>query len=295
MNTMQASMFLITALLIFPVWLAASFNQELIDADSLNVGSPFSMLITSDHPISSVTIPDTLESFAVIANAPKADGKNWEIKLAPLRTGRLSIPRLPITYKDNSIAPDSTDAFRVFVLSVLAEGDTLLRDIKPLERYRFQAPFWLYIFLLLTALVITIYLLTKRPKKTAPTKAKQPFVSPKVIPAWEKALSQLNALMKQELLEKGDVLGFHFALSEILRGFLEDMYNFAALEMTAPEIVAHISKHRIAYNTEIKDFLNYCDLVKFAKALPEPDEISRHTMWFTEYLQSFRAPAAGGQ
>jgi hypothetical protein len=284
-----------TALLLFPVWLVASFNQELIGADSLSVGSPFSMHITSDRPISSVTIPDTLESFAVIANAPKADGKNWEITLAPLRTGRLSIPRLPIIYKDSSLAPDSTDAFRVFVLSVLAEGDTLLRDIKPLERYRFQAPIWLYILLLLIVILIAVYLLIKRPKKAAPTKAKQPIISPKVIPSWEKALSQLNALLKQDLLEKGDILGFHFALSEILRVFLEDMYNFAALEMTAPEIVAHISKHHIAYSTEIKDFLYYCDLVKFAKALPEPDEISRHTTWFKEYLQSFRTQAAGDQ
>ncbi len=295
MNAKLACMFFILSVMLSPVILLATFNQELIGADSLSVGSPFSMFITSDSPISSVTIPDTLESFAVIANAPKADGKSWEIKLAPLRTGRLSIPRLPIIYKDSSIAPDSTDAFRVFVLSVLAEGDTLLRDIKPLERYRFQAPFWLYLFLLLTAIVIAAYLIIKRPKKAISTPA-NPAISPvKSIPPWEKALSLLETLIKQELLEKADVLGYHFAISEILRGFLEDMYNFSALEMTAPEIVAHITRHRIAKATEIKDFLYYCDLVKFAKALPESDEINRHTMWFKDYLQSFQTQAARGK
>ena len=264
------------------------FNQELQGADSLKVGTPFLFKITADYAIESVSIPDTLEDFAILESRP--DGKNprsWQIKLAPLKTGALSFPRIVVKPVDSSVTPVYTDGFRVYVLSVLAEGDTLLRDIKPLQKYPLQLGIWVYLILLLIAIALAVYLWLKRPKKPKREYLTPPEPKQAVLPAWKTALQALNKLIEEDLPAKGEVVIYHFRLSNILRAFLEETYHFPALEMTGNEIITFLYKRNIPNFQDIRAFINYCDMVKFAKREPSIKEIENYTLWLKDYLISF--------
>lgn len=291
-NFRTALLSLILAFCLLPMFLSATITQELAGVDSLNVGIPFTFTIISNYSIKGVSIPDTLESFSVIQSKKADDDKTWKLTIVPLKTGALSFPRLQVLPVESGVVAGFTDAFRVYVLSVLAEGDTLLRDIKPLERYPLQPSLWLYLLLVLVVLGLAIYLFLKRqkPKPSQPTVATIPI--PKQIPAWETALASLEALLLENLLESGEVLKFHFRISDILRIFLEGTYHFPALEMTVSEIVAYINKHNISHNDDLRSFLTYCDLVKFAKAEPSLAEIQQRVQWLAGYFQSFSIQAS---
>ncbi len=290
---LKLALLIVLVLCLVPFAMQASITQELSEVDSLTVGTPFKLLIRSDFPIKGITIPDTLESFAVISSKPFQDSKSWQLSIAPLKTGALSFPRLQVMSAESTIMPDSTDAFRVYVLSILAEGDTLLRDIKPLERYPFQPGLWFYVLLVLIALGLAVYLIVNRLKRSPKPVAPPQVIIPKSIPAWQIALTELDALVSGGLLGRGDILGYHFRLSEILRSFLEATYRFPAMEMTGTEIAVFLKKHRINRSDELRSFLSYCDLIKFAKAEPGPSEIEERTKWLRDYFVSFCPPSSG--
>ena len=246
---------------------------------------------TADFAIKGISLPDTLDDFAILES--KRDEKNprcWIIKIVPLNTGALSFPRIEIQPVDSSVTSIYTDGFRVYVLSVLAEGDTLLRDIKPLQKYPLQLPFWIYLLLLLLALSAGIYLWWKQPEKPKRKYIAQPEIKEPVLPAWEKALKALDELLTEDLLDKGETVLYHFRLSNILRAFLEETYNFPALEMTGREIAVSLNRRNIPQAQEIRKFITYCDLVKFAKREPAAVEIEENTLWLRNYLISFREP-----
>lgn len=277
--------------LLLPLFMLAKFKQELQGSDSLKVGTPFLFKITADFAIKGISLPDTLDDFAILES--KRDEKNprcWIIKIVPLNTGALSFPRIEIQPVDSSVTSIYTDGFRVYVLSVLAEGDTLLRDIKPLQKYPLQLPFWIYLLLLLLALSAGIYLWWKRPEKPKRKYIAQPEIKEPVLPAWEKALKALDELLTEDLLDKGETVLYHFRLSNILRAFLEETYNFPALEMTGREIAVSLNRRNIPQAQEIRKFITYCDLVKFAKREPAAVEIEENTLWLRNYLISFREP-----
>ena len=277
--------------LLLPLFMLAKFKQELQGSDSLKVGTPFLFKITADFAIKGISLPDTLDDFAILES--KRDEKNprcWIIKIVPLNTGALSFPRIEIQPVDSSVTSIYTDGFRVYVLSVLAEGDTLLRDIKPLQKYPLQLPFWIYLLLLLLALSAGIYLWWKQPEKPKRKYIAQPEIKEPVLPAWEKALKALDELLTEDLLDKGETVLYHFRLSNILRAFLEETYNFPALEMTGREIAVSLNRRNIPQAHEIRKFITYCDLVKFAKREPAAVEIEENTLWLRNYLISFREP-----
>ena len=75
-----------------------------------------------------------------------------------------------------------------------------------------------------------------------------------------------------------------------MRSFLEETYRFPALEMTGREIAVSLNRRNIPQAQEIRKFITYCDLVKFAKRAPAAVEIEENTLWLRNYLISFREP-----
>ncbi len=276
-----------------PSLLTAILTQKLNGEDSLSVGTPFTLNIQSEQEIKQVIVPDSISSFAILSSKSMHDGKSWQLSIAPLKTGALSFPRLKVITADSTAEQDSTDAFRVHVLSILAEGDTLLRDIKPLQRYSLQVPWWMYLLLLLLLIILVAYLLLTKAKKQAPLPkpVTPPLAPPK--PAWEIALQALQELLQRGLPEREDAVLFHYQLSDILRSFLEATYRFPAMEMTVSEITRYSGKRRLNRYDELINFLSACDMVKFAKAQPSKEEIQNRVEWLRSYLQSF-IPKTGG-
>jgi hypothetical protein len=261
--------------------LPAEVIQSLVGADSLSLGTPFSLVIKTDFPLAEVVVPDSLTSFRVNDTDIKLDqqGSVAELKIIPLRVGALSFPKLELKARGLLRSGGHTDGFRVFVLSTRAEADTLLRDIKPPLRYRWEPPFWLYLSVVIGSLVLATLLIIMALRKRAPRKTpEKPIIvpAPKLIPPYKTALDKLSKLESSGLAER-DVLAYHYELSMILREFLEHTYHFSAIEMTMSEIADSLNVLRPEQSVEFLDILRYCDLVKFAKLESSVERIQLQT------------------
>lgn len=284
-------LFMLAMLWFWPAHTEAGLSQSLGGADSLSIGTPFTLIIDTDFTIREVAIPDTLTDFKVVDKKLSQTGSRGkaELTIIPMNLGPLSFPKLEVKPQNLLIPSEFTDAFRVYVLSTRADSDTLLRDIKPLKKHPWQPPFWLYTLMILTALTLAIILiinaLRRKPAHAAPKPAPIEAI-PTSKPAWEIALSRLDALIATKAWEQ-DMVRYHFELSNILREFLESTYRFNAMEMTTREIAQAIDKIRPAQSQTLIPLLQYTDAVKFAKVSPAEAEILSRSLELKLYLLQF--------
>jgi hypothetical protein len=101
-----------------------------------------------------------------------------------------------------------------------------------------------------------------------------PAIPPR--PAHEVAMEKLDRLGAL-LAEGGDLRPFTFQLSEAIREYLGGRFGFDSLEMTTEELVATMRRvpletSRGVVGSEIEGWLSACDLVKFAKIAPSPEQ-----------------------
>lgn len=66
---------------------------------------------------------------------------------------------------------------------------------------------------------------------------------------------------------------YHIAASDILRTYVEARFRVEALEMTTREVLDGLSRVGAdgSFRVGLRNFLEQCDLVKFAKARPDTD------------------------
>ena len=95
-------------------------------------------------------------------------------------------------------------------------------------------------------------------------------------PPHEIAYERLSKLKELKLIEQEKIKEHYYLLSEIIRGYLEARFELPIVERTTSEAYKEMvgsAKLKRKEVTLIKDFLEECDLVKFAKMLPEAKEI----------------------
>ncbi len=284
-------------LTLWVAWLGAEgLSQKLVDADDLSVGDRFGLELRADTDLKSVVVPDTLSVFQVLSAelVNPRQGPDWlKLTIVPLYPGSHSFPALEVRAADPAAAPLFSDRFRLNIIPVRVPADTLLVDIKPLEKYPFQLPWWLYILLPALALAGLLLALFYKKRPAPATEAPAaPVAPPAPDPAWKLALNQLDALRAEELMLKGQAKQHHFRLSEILRQFLQRKYRFSAPEMSTAEIDWVTRRIHVDSAPEVISFLNYCDRVKFAKYLPGWDETSAAEDWLGGWLRSFEVEEA---
>ncbi len=129
------------------------------------------------------------------------------------------------------------------------------------------------------ALAYVVLSLIRRPKPAAPP-----------VPAHERAYQDLEWLLGQGFIDRGELKEFFFHLSRILREYIEARFGLRAPESTTEEFLDEIGGRRdsgglhsgspraagaipAAHVRLLRDFLERADLVKFAKYLPEKSEI----------------------
>ncbi len=145
-----------------------------------------------------------------------------------------------------------------------------IRDIKgPVGLYNLT---YLYIVLAIIGAIILIALVVNFLKK----RRKPQEILPPPRPAHEIAYEALNEITNRDYLRTGKVREYYFELSDIVRHYIEDRFQMKAPEMTTEEFLATL-KYSGVLNKEqkgdMRDFLSHCDMVKFAKYLPDQGEI----------------------
>ena len=170
-----------------------------------------------------------------------------------------------------ALARGASSIFLFFLLSQNSFAQTF-RDIKPPVDYPVNYFFLILAIglLILCAVAAGIFYFLKRRKEAPP----QLVLPPE--PAHLIAYAALDALRRKKLLEHSRIKEWYFELSLIVRYYLENRFSFRAPEMTSEEFLYSLKvsgDFSWAHKDLLEEFMNHCDLVKFAKYGPSPQEI----------------------
>jgi hypothetical protein len=97
-------------------------------------------------------------------------------------------------------------------------------------------------------------------------------------PPWEIALEQLDEVRHAGLLEVGRLQEYFDRVNDAVRQYLGGRYGFDGLESTTDEILHAMRRATLLEDLAMSSivlFLEDCDLVKFAKFTPTPEECTR--------------------
>ncbi|MCX5693235.1 MAG: BatD family protein [Candidatus Omnitrophica bacterium] len=188
-------------------------------------------------------------------------------------TGEFTIPGLKIKYKnfDKQEKEILSDEIKIKVESV-KPGPNDMDDIRPLKDPA-EIKDWflmgLSVIFILFAAAIAVFIYFRKKKE----KEEKPALPPR--PAEEIAKDALKALKEMKLIEKGLIKEYYIRLSDIIRTYIEDRYSIFAMDRTTWELFQEMKSKRIErlHVDRINDFLEDCDMVKFAKYMPSHKEI----------------------
>ena len=238
-----------------------------LDSNTILIGQQINFTIT--NKVTSTKIWPTYNEFLVegieIIKASKIDTTDGvitqEFVITAWDSGSYFIP--PIAFSENS----KTEALLLNVQTIILAEDAELKDIKqPIEEPIGWSDIWPWLLGILI-LSLIIFILRKYVfNKNKPSIIIKPKV---IIPADISALKELNALEKAKIWQEGNVKEYHSQLSEIIRRYTENRFQFIALELTTDEILQELKS--ILSDDQLNNLstlLQRADLAKFAKSKP---------------------------
>ncbi|MBI5124039.1 MAG: hypothetical protein HZA72_01310 [Candidatus Omnitrophica bacterium] len=194
---------------------------------------------------------------------------NW-FDITAYMVGKRTIPSIEIKYKEKGEGPLAwkalkTSEFTIKVESVLPAGKLYdIKDIKgPIYPFSFLSLFIAIIATILLLWLFFIFVIKKLMKKPPP---KLPY---------EIALEKL-AKAKTRLSLNDDIKEYYVEISDTVRRYIETVFSLRAPEMTTQEFLASLDSSRKlsgAYKDLLKNFMEACDFVKFAKNTPKRADI----------------------
>jgi len=187
-------------------------------------------------------------------------------------TGDYIIPPIPVEF----MLPDSTkkilisEPVPIKVNSLLAEGaDTAdIRELKAPIEFESGWPWYYYAIaaavLLLIAALALWRIFRKEEEESKPVDLRKP---------WEIAYEDLAFLKEKNLPAGGEYKQYYIELTDIVREFLQRMYMLPVLDMTTYEFLTALEEREKEAEliSRLKKFLDFADLVKFAKFVPPSD------------------------
>ena len=180
-------------------------------------------------------------------------------------------------------ATSKSNALIINVLLLDIDANSELKDIKgPLDDNIGWSDIWPW---LLLTLIILLSIFTY--KKYFNKKKKTVVVKKNIqTPAHVLALNALKKLENKKLIDKKDIKEYYSSISEIIRRYIENRFNFPALELTTYEILDIITTIiKKEESISLKNILEISDLVKFAKKIPNQNENVRNLNLATDFVK----------
>jgi hypothetical protein len=248
----------------------------------LTVGDPILLTLSVTHPQDYQVIPVELEpswgDFLLQSQAPASsvsnpDGTTTTTQVIDVRLfspGTFSTPPLTITLSDENgqltevVAPPVD----VTIVSVLIEGDSELRDIKPQADLPYQNLLpWIIGGALVLALAAGLFLWWRHRRTNQALAAVDNRLPHEV------ALDELARIGKMDLPRFQRFKEHYTLVSDSVRVYMERTYQIPVLERTTSEIKESFKKKQVSadISRRVVIFLDECDLVKFSKFTPDED------------------------
>lgn len=265
-----------------------------LDSTLLFIGGQMNLKLEVQQPkqvvIAFPNYKDTIISAIEIIGTPKIDtviidnnniAVSREYRITSFDSGLHYIPPIAFEYYDGQIQRKfEANPLAINVINPFVEVDpqkgvfdikeNLDLPFKLSELKRFIK--WVLLGILLIALVIVGYYLWS--KRERPIKEFFIKEKPKE-PAHIIALRDLEQIKSEKLWQKGEVKVFHSKITDVLRRYLKDRYEFNAVEQTTNEILSALKKVDLSEKElliKIEKVFETSDLVKFAKFSPLPDD-----------------------
>ncbi|MCK5534835.1 hypothetical protein KAI68_06930 [bacterium] len=222
-----------------------------------------------------------LSSFEIkdykIYKQKKKKGKiiqKYEYIITTFTVGEFKIDPLEINYISHSGEEKKITAPEISILvegikpSQTDRGD--IRDIKSPLYIKRGFLFYSILSFILLFIGGGIGLYFHRKKKTKSSAAPQDTRTPEEI-----ACQELEKISQMDLIKQKKIKLYYILISEIIRKYLEKRFKISVLDRTTYELYQQIRLLNINNKKcrQIRDFLEECDLVKFAKYKPDEKTI----------------------
>jgi hypothetical protein len=230
-------------------------------------------------------VDKVLESFGIVDwdnLGDKLDPNNrvvstYQYRLEPFLSGTYPIPAFTFEFHDVNSPEDNkyeltTEPIDIEVTSLLGEQRAELKiedieDVKEMPRQKSLAWVWiLSVIVAAFAAGLWLYFRRKRVKELVRI----------FKPAHELAYERLRALVKEDLVGAGRIKEFYERISDILRHYIEHRFSLRAPERTTEEFLAELANAEVlpvSQKQRLGEFLQHCDLVKFAKYNPTTQQV----------------------
>jgi hypothetical protein len=224
------------------------------------------------------SLPDSIpdlefisRSKPVFSESEKYNTTIFPFILAGYDSVTATIPEIDVEYRsegDTSYKSITTDSLSVRIHTVQVSTAEDIKDVKsPLLIPYNWLMLLLWIAIALVVLIAARFFYKKYKKNQAEKPVEKKVI---IIPPHIKAFSALESLEREQLWQQGRIKDYHSRITEIIREYFEDRFNFLSLELTTTETMQHLKNiqdskiiHDITFN-----FLSNADLVKFAKFQP---------------------------
>ena len=250
------------------------------EGENLTVGDPIRLTLSVTHAADQTVISPQLESnwgdFIVHSQAPaetvtNADGTKTTSQVIDVRLfapGTFTTPPLPITISDSGgqLSEVTAPPASLIVNSVLVEGDTELRDIKPqAELPTTNLLPWIIGGILIAGAIGGAALWMRRRKSSLVQGAIDNRLPHEV------ALDELERIGKLGLPESRHFKEHYTLVSDCIRVYMERTFQIPVLERTTSEIRYRLKATAIQPDVSqmFVFLLDECDLVKFSKFTPD--------------------------
>lgn len=244
--------------------------------------------IEPGYEVRAPKVGEVLENFGIVDwdnPGDKLDQDNrvvstYQYRLEPFLSGTFTIPAFTFAFHDVNSPEEkkyelTTEPIDIEVTSLLGEqrAELKIEDIEDVIDVPKKASSW-WVWLLVSIVLIGagtglwLYLRSKRGKELVRL----------FKPAHELAYERLRALVKEDLVTAGRIKEFYERISNILRHYIEHRFNLKAPERTTEEFLAELAYTDVLEATDkesLGEFLEHCDLVKFARHHPTPEQIQK--------------------
>lgn len=261
------------------------------------VGDPLWATVRAYGPSGTYLLPGSVvDAYAAqpelaVLGTERRDGQ-LRLRIALFRPGDVVLPavlaRVATATGDTLAVPVRSDTFHV--ASVLAPGDTLLADIKPLWPSP-GVPLWVWVALALAlvAFAAVLWWWWRRRRAVA-----RPRAAARVVDPYEEALRRLEVLAQDPARPEERIVAAA-EIGEALRDYLAAAWGVPARERTTFEILPVLPPPLAGNRAGLGSILSEADLAKFARLAPEPGRVpvlaGRAIDWLNG-AETARVPAA---
>ena len=201
----------------------------------------------------------------------------YQYRLEPFLSGTYPIPAFTFEFHDVNSPEENkyeltTEAIEIEVTSLLDDqrAELKIEDIEDVVEIPKAPSFWwawaLGVIAVLAAAGTWLWLRRKRVKELVRI----------FKPAHELAYERLRILVREDLVGAGRIKEFYERISDVLRHYIEHRFSLRAPERTTEEFLYELASTNVLPESDkenLAQFLQHCDLVKFARHEPTAEQI----------------------